>query len=257
MKRRRSRRAYRKRHFVSERHSSKWWRELKTRVYVDAERTSGAITRFSDDPATTGKKKAYKLRKTRKYTSAFIREAVALAAKIGITEAAIKLGLLQRGEHHAKSVLHTWYYRRRLPKTGRYSLPEMLKIISRARDIWRAANAAGGNHLSRVWHALFRAAVIEGGLNVRSLRVYLCMEAIPALPGFQLYQDPATQQRCEELAAGLRVSGNPTFERLVPEKIVKAPAVATLDDRAKFLAARKKWGLKPLATAGLASPPVR
>ncbi|MFB1500804.1 hypothetical protein [Thiocapsa sp. N5-Cardenillas] len=110
--------------------------------------------------------------------------------------------------------IESWRDMRFLPKTGKLSFPNVIKLIERARLIFQTRNLDPMMSL--------REACAQMGFNLNSVNVYLCHEALPTLPGFPLYRDARCQAQCEAYGLGLRPCGG-LFGLPVPDTLRKHP----------------------------------
>lgn len=110
-----------------------------------------------------------------------------------------------------------WRTRRRLPQTGRYTLPKLLRVVIGARRIARTRGLPPRLSL--------RLSAQANGMKWSTLRVLLTFELVPTFPGFRLYRDEQSQLRCEALGRGERSAGNPLSDQLpVPDPPAVDPA---------------------------------
>lgn len=208
------------------------------------EMESRAITRFSELPQEM---KWWKHRSVarRKYTTEQVTNAILLCSQMPMSKVSEATGI-------PEGSLHAWYYRRKLPKTGPWCFANVMKLIRAAKEIYDGRDLYANRQKRVMW--CMRKALWNCGMSYRMFRVYLKFEAIPTVPGFPLYADPASQQRAEECGLGLRVSPNPTFGPTVcpqpkrPVADTPAPAPAPLasspSDGSNFHLAKQRLRLK-------------
>lgn len=134
---------------------------------------------------------------------------------MGQFEIAAKLGI-------PRTTIENWVGQTKLPvrPTSPYTLARMLAMVRIARNLWRQKFS------TKPRACLIEAVRRSSPMKWNAVKVYLCLEAIPALPGFPLYADQSVQARCELLAQGKRERGCDLFDRMtLPEapKLVALP----------------------------------
>jgi hypothetical protein len=126
--------------------------------------------------------------KYRKYDTFLMKEAVRLMQTRTMNEVAKLLNV-------PFGTLYTWKHRSRLPKTGRYTKQEYLKIMWIAKARWTKGE---GTEIQCLREAVRRS----GTMTWKSVKVHMCFETVPAVPGFRIYSDPNVQLRCEAYGRG-------------------------------------------------------
>lgn len=153
------------------------------------------LTRFAVNCTTPNAESDWMASTYRRYSTLQMKDAMVLMDQ-GRTypEVAKMMGI------HPEAV-HTWQSKRRLPKTGRYTKENYLLAMWAAKKKWLHGD---GTEIE-----CFRAACKERGMKWASVKVHMCFETVPAVPGFRVYSDPAVQMRCEAYGSGRAADSSP------------------------------------------------
>jgi hypothetical protein len=163
----------------------------------------GSVTRFAKD---------YQIEPDDKFTKMGIASRTVPASTIieacRLKDKGFPLKQIAAHLNVPEGTVHSWVYRRVLPKTGRYTVETYRLVLYKARAMWQAGLGSP--------RKCFRKAAMDQGMCWRSVRVHLCMESIPAIPGFPLYASPETQVRAGLVGLGKLAGASPVAFGLKP-----------------------------------------
>jgi len=118
-------------------------------------------------------------------------QAIRLANQVGYTKAAQILGLKNK-------TVKSWHKLRFLPKTGKYTFDQMMRLVRLARNLYLI------NQKALPMKCLKDATDAIPEMKWSSVKVFLVFEAMPTVPGFPLYADRMVNQKAEDYGSGLR-----------------------------------------------------
>lgn len=130
----------------------------------------------------------------RRYPVSVVLSALRIVYDIGAKKTGEVLGI-------SPLIVEEWRRKRFLPKTGRYTFPKMLALVTLARRYYLCSRIAPVTALK--W-----AVARTPSMNWITVKIYLYFEAMPTVPGYPLYADRVANEKAERYGLGLRNYGS-------------------------------------------------